>query len=168
MSDRDDESHSTFPSESETSSGRSILSILKWTALLTVLAILALLGLGLLMAVTAAETWSPLVQIIRDTFIVILVLESVLIATALAILMLQVAGFFIMLKTEIKPILDNARETTRMTKATAEFVSKNSADPLIQIKSFIAGLLTFLREIIRIRALLQTDAKEELDPDGVG
>lgn len=167
MNDRDD-GRSTIPSEPESASGRSVFSILKWTALFAVLAILGLLGLGLLIAVTAAETWSPLVQIIRDTFIVILVLESVLIATALAILMLQAASFFIMLKTEIKPILDNARETTRMTKATAAFVSKNSADPLIQIKSFIAGLLTFLREIIRIRALLQTDAKEELDPDGVG
>ncbi len=168
MSDRDDENHSTSPNESATGSGRSILSVLKWTALITVVVILVLLGLGLLVAVTAAETWSPVVQIIRDTFIVILVLESVLIATALSVLMLQAAGFFIMLKTEIRPILDNARETTRMTKATAEFVSKNSADPLIQIKSFIVGLLTFLREIIRIRALLQTDDKIELDSDDVG
>ena len=160
MSEHDDASPSTIPSESETGSGRSIVSILKWTALLAIVALLGLLGLGLLLAITAAETWSPLVQIIRDTFIVILVLESVLIAAALAILMLQAAGFIIMLKTEIKPILHNARETTRMTKATAEFVSKNSADPLIQIKSFIAGLLTFLREIIRIRALLQSDPKE--------
>ena len=168
MSESDSESRPTISNESDSPSGRSITSIVKWSALLIVLFIFALLALGLLIAVTAAETWAPLVQIIRDTFIVILVLESILIATALAILMLQAAGFIIMLKTEIKPILDNARETTRMTKATAEFVSKNSADPLIQIKSFIAGLLTFLREVIRIRTLIQTESKEELDPDGVG
>lgn len=168
MSDSDSESRATIQNESNSRSGRSITSIVKWTALIVVLLIFGLMALGLWIAITAAETWAPLVQIVRDTLIVILVLESILIATALTILMLQAAGFIIMLKTEIKPSLDNARETTRMTKATAEFVSKNSADPLIQIKSFIVGLLTFLREIIRIRTLLQTEAKKEFDPDGVG
>ena len=154
------------PVPNDRSSGRSISLIIKLIALLGIALIFGLLIFGLVIAVTAAETWAPLVQIIRDIFIVILVLESVLIATALTILMLQAAGFIIMLKTEIKPILDNTRETTRMTKATAEFVSKNSADPLIQIKSFISGLLAFLREIIRIRTLLQTESVEEVQIDG--
>ena len=147
-------------------SGRSLSRIIKLSAIFCLVLIFGLLLFGLVVAVTAAETWAPLVQIMRDIFVVILVLESALIATALAVLLLQISGFIIMLKTEIKPILDNARETTRMTKATAEFVSKHSADPLIQIKSFLSGLLSFLREVIRLRALLHSEPKEQVEIDG--
>ena len=87
----------------------------------------------------------------------ILILESVLVIAAIAILMLQTAGFLIMLKTEVKPILDNARETTRLSKATAQFINSNAVDPLIQIKSFLSGLLAFLRELIRIRNLVDPE-----------
>jgi len=153
------------PPEDSGSSGRSISLIIKLSAAILILLILALLAFALVAALTAAETWAPFVQIFRDVLIIIVVVESVLIVTAFAILILQAAGFIIMLKTEIKPILDNARETTRLTKATAEFVSQNSIDPLIQIKSFISGLLGFLREIIRIRALLQTDPAEGQDDE---
>ena len=85
-------------------------------------------------------------------------MESVLVIAALTILLLQAAGFLIMLRSEIKPILDNARETTRLSKATAQFVNSNALDPLIQIKSFLAGLLAFLRELIRLRAAVVPDA----------
>ena len=93
----------------------------------------------------------------RDVFLLILILEIVLVIAALAILMLQAAGFLIMLKTEVKPVLDNARETTRLSKATAQFINSNAVDPLIQIKSFLTGLLAFLRELIRIHNLVTVD-----------
>lgn len=146
--------------------GRSLTFFIKLGSAFFILIILALLVFALAVALTAAETWVPFFQIFRDVLIIIIVVEAILIVTAGAILILQAAGFIIMLKTEIKPILDNARETTRLTKATAVFVSQNSVDPLIQIKSFISGLLGFLREIIRIRALLQTDAPDQREqPD---
>ena len=146
-------------SENEPASGQSISRFVKLASLLLLLLILALFGFALVISLTAAEDWAPVVQIFRDIFIVILVLETALIVTALAILLLQAAGFIIMLKTEIKPILDHARETTRLTRATAEFVSQNSIDPLIQIKSFLSGLLGFLRELLRIRGLLQPESE---------
>ncbi|MCY4021647.1 MAG: hypothetical protein OXG39_19770 [Chloroflexi bacterium] len=163
MAENDNGSSPPPPEQTSDSSGRSISLIVKLSAAILILLILALLAFALIAALTAAETWAPFLQIFRDVLIIIVVVEAVLIVTAFAILILQAAGFIIMLKTEIKPILDNARETTRLTKATAEFVSQNSVDPLIQIKSFISGLLGFLREIIRIRALLQTDPAEEQD-----
>lgn len=163
MAENDIDSPSPPPEQSRASSGRSISLIVKLSAAILILLILVLLALGLVAALTAAETWAPFIQIFRDVLIIVVIVETILIITALAILILQAAGFFIMLKTEIKPILDNARETTRLTKATAEFVSQNSVDPLIQIKSFISGLLGFLRELIRIRALLQPEPGEEQD-----
>ena len=144
--------------ENEPASGKSVSRIVKLASLLLALLILSLFVFALVISLTAAEAWAPVVQIFRDIVIVILTLEIVLIVAALCILLLQAAAFIIMLKTEIKPILDHARETTRLTRATAEFVSQNSIDPLIQIKSFFSGLLGFLRELIRIRALLQPES----------
>lgn len=147
------------------SSGPSITRLIKVAAISGILAILLLLIAALAAALTAAETWAPFLRIFRDVFLLILLLESVLIIAALAILMLQAAGFLIMLRSEIKPILDNARETTRLSRATAQFINSNAVDPLIQIKSFLAGLLAFLRELIRIRGLViaEDSPAEETD-----
>jgi hypothetical protein len=157
MAENEVNSRGPAASESRDSSGPNITGLIKFTAILGILVILGLLGLALAAALTAAETWAPLIQILRDVFLLILILESVLVITALAILMLQAAGFLIMLKTEVKPILDNARETTRLSKATAQFINSNAVDPLIQIKSFLSGLLAFLRELIRIHNLVTVD-----------
>jgi len=139
------------------SSGTKITRLIRLSAILGILIILILFGAALAAALTAAETWAPVIRIFRDIFLLILILESMLVVAALAILMLQAAGFFIMLKTEVKPIIDNARETTRLSKATAQFINSNAVDPIIQIKSFLSGLLAFLRELIRIRSLVATD-----------
>lgn len=144
------------------SSGPKITRLIKILAILGILIILILMAAALAVALTDAESWSPLIRIFRDVFLLILLLEFMLIITAFAILMLQAAGFLIMLKTEVQPILDNARETTRLSKATAQFINSNAVDPLIHIKSFLSGLLAFLRELIRIRAVVS--AKEPI-PD---
>lgn len=157
MAETETNSRAPAPAASQASSGPSITRLIKLTAALGVLIILALLGAALVAALTAAETWAPLIQIFRDIFLLILILESVLLITALAILMLQLAGFLIMLKSEMKPILENARETTRLSRATAQFINSNAVDPLIQIKSFLSGLLAFLRELIRIHSIMTVD-----------
>ena len=36
-------------------------------------------------------------------------------------------------------------------------MNDNAVDPLIQLKSFLAGLLAFLRELLRIRGLVTPD-----------
>jgi hypothetical protein len=66
-----------------------------------------------------------------------------------------------MLQTEVKPIIDNARETTQTTRVTAEFVKTNAVDPFLQLKTFLAGLTTFIRELLKIRALLNPDENAE-------
>ena len=145
------------PDESRQATGISITRLIKIVAIVGLLLIFILLVAALAMSLTAAERWAPLIQIFRDVFLLILILELILVIGALAIFLLQAAGFLIMLKTEIKPIFDNARETTRLSKATAQFLNANAVDPLIQIKSFLAGLLAFLRELIRIRNLVAAD-----------
>ena len=158
---------SIAPAEDSPSGGVKVTRVIKSTAIGGILLIVALLVAALAAALTAAERWAPFVQIFRDIFLLLLLLELVLLIAALAIMLLQIAGFFIMLRSEVKPILDNARETTRLSKATAQFVNSNAVDPLIQIKSFLAGLLAFLRELIRLRGAvdagdsIQAEAKAD-------
>lgn len=138
--------------------------MVKLLAVTGIAIILGLLVFALVIALTAAEAWQPVIQIFRDIFVLALVLEFILVMLALAILMLQAAALMITLKTEIKPILDHARETAKATQTTARFVSMNAVDPLMQIKSFLAGLLAFLREIIRIRSLVHSDQDNQDEP----
>lgn len=154
---------SSPPPASQASGGLKITRLIKITAIAGILLILLLLVAALAAALTAAETWAPFIQIFRDVFLLLLLLESVLVIAALAILLLQAAAFLIMLRSEIKPILDNARETTRLSRATAQFVNSKAVDPLIQIKSFLAGLLAFLRELIRLRAVVTAGGAEQAE-----
>lgn len=156
------EAAASSPAPDVPASGRfTITRVLKLSALVLILLIVLLLVLAMTAALTAAETWAPFLQIFRDVFLLILLLESVLLIAAICILLLQTAAFFIMLRAEVKPILDNARETTRLSKATAQFVNSNAIDPLIQIKSFLAGLLAFLRELIRLRAIATVEGDSD-------
>ena len=165
MTETDSSIAATAPDDrDEGTSGMSLSRMVKLLAAGGIALILGLLVFALVISLTAAEAWRPVIQIFRDIFVLALVLELILVVLALAILLLQVAGFMILLKTEIKPILDHARETAKMTKTTAQFVSRNTADPLVQIKSFLAGLLTFIREMIRLRSLIHSDRVNQDEP----
>lgn len=153
------------PDDGDTSTGRSISRIATLVAIAVIVVVLLPLILALIISLTASETWAPVIQIFRDTFVIMFVIEFILVVGAVAILVVQIARFLIMLQTEIKPILDNARETTKATKATAQFLNKNTVDPLIQIKSFFAGLATFIREILRIRSVIKPNQASGRDDD---
>lgn len=146
--------NSSLEEDNNESSGMSLSRIAMIIIIVIIIVILLPLILALIAALTASETWLPVIQILRNIMEVIFVIEGILVIGAIAILIVQISRFVTMLNVEIKPILDNARETTKATKATAQFVSKNTADPLIRIKAFFAGLTTFIREILRIRRLI--------------
>lgn len=164
MSEGEAEPRAATP-DAPASGGVKIARVIKIAGILGILLILLLLLAALAAALTAAEAWAPVIQIFRDIFLLILLLESVLLIAAICILLLQAAAFLIMLRAELKPILENARETARLSRATAQFVNSNAVDPLIQIKSFLAGLLAFLRELIRLRAAISEDQDEAARSD---
>jgi len=137
-----------------------ISRIIKAIAALVLLVMLLLIVAAFAAALTAAETWAPFVQLFRDVFLLLILLETLLLLTALVILLLQAASFFLLLRDEVKPILANARETTRLSKATAEFIHANATDPIIDIKSFVTGLLKLLRELLRLRAAMQVEESD--------
>jgi hypothetical protein len=86
---------------------------------------------------------------IRDIFIIVLALESLIIGAALVILVVQLALLLNLLQNEIKPILETTRRTVNAVKGTTAFLSKHAVRPVINLSSMAAGVKRLI-EIIGI------------------
>jgi hypothetical protein len=79
---------------------------------------------------------------IRDIFIIVMALVSMITAVSLVILMIQLARLIILLQTEIKPILDSTNEAVSSLRGTTIFLSDNLVEPVIKLNEYLAGLTT--------------------------
>jgi len=77
---------------------------------------------------------------VRDIFIILMALVSIVIGVALIVLVIQVASLINLLQNEIKPILKSTSETVNTLKGTTTFLSDNLATPVIKVNSSVAGL----------------------------
>jgi uncharacterized membrane protein YozB (DUF420 family) len=84
---------------------------------------------------------------VRDIFIIILALESLLIGAALIILVIQLAILTNLFKNEIGSILASSRETINEVRGTSQFLAKHAVAPVISMTSTFAGFRKLL-EII--------------------
>jgi heme/copper-type cytochrome/quinol oxidase subunit 2 len=104
------------------------------------------------------------IEILKNTMIIIMILEALLIVAALAILIVQVGRLINLLQNKAKPVLENTQEAVNSAKGTIEFVGENVTEPIIQVGSFMAGARVFIREVGGIRRAIRKDGKGE--PDG--
>ncbi len=86
---------------------------------------------------------------IRDIFIIVMALESLLIGAVLVILIVQIARLTNLLQNEIKPILDSTNETVSTLRGTTEFLSDNLVQPVIKLNEYVAAVQRLL-ELVRI------------------
>ena len=89
---------------------------------------------------------------IRDIAIIIIAIESIVIAGLLIVLVWQEWRLVKMIQTEIKPILDDAKATTQTARGTATFVSEHVSDPVIRTNRTVAkvrGTVNSLRAGLR-------------------
>ncbi len=77
---------------------------------------------------------------IRDIFIILLALESLVIGAALIILLIQLAILINLLQNEVRPILEATQETVNNLRGTAQFLGENVVEPVIKLNSYLAGL----------------------------
>lgn len=118
--------------------------------------------IGVALAVfTDAPVTAARIEIIRDIFVILLLLEGLLIVVALAIMVVQIGRLINLLQSKSKPILDDAQETVSSARGTVEFVGKHVTEPLIQAGSFIAGARTFIREVMGIRRAIRPAEEHE-------
>lgn len=81
---------------------------------------------------------------IRDIFIIIVALESLVIGVALVVLVVQLASLINLLQNEVRPILHATNETVNTLRGTAEFLGENVVEPVIKLNGYLAGLTRML------------------------
>ena len=81
---------------------------------------------------------------VRDLFIILMALESIVIGVALIILIVQLATLINLLQNEVKPILHSTNETVNTLKGTVSFIGDNMTEPIIKLNSYLAGIKTFM------------------------
>lgn len=113
----------------------------KWLYIAIVVLVLGIIIAGIvLLAGAGNETTSQ----VRDIFIILMALISLVIGVALIILIIQIAALINLLQNEIKPILKSTNDTVNTLRGTSTFLSDNLASPVIKINSSIAGLRKLL------------------------
>ena len=81
---------------------------------------------------------------IRDVFIIVVALESLVIGVALIVLVMQLASLINLLQNEVRPILKATNETVNNLRGTAEFLGENVVEPVVKLNGYLAGLTRML------------------------
>ena len=101
---------------------------------------LALLGLAIFFLLQPATPTDR----IRDIFIIVVALESLVIGVALIVLIVQLASLINLLQNEVRPILKATSDTVNNLRGTAEFLGENVVEPVVQLNGYLAGLYRML------------------------
>lgn len=96
---------------------------------------------------TGPSPGSVVVGVLRDAAIIFVAFETLIIGVLLIILMLQVQSLIVLLRDEIKPMLEAANETLATVRGTTQFVSHSVVSPVVKWSGYLAGLRRIVREI---------------------
>jgi ABC-type dipeptide/oligopeptide/nickel transport system permease component len=103
-----------------------------------VVVIVILVGLGL--AVYALLQPGTPTDRIRDIFIIIVSLETLVIGVALVVLLIQLASLINLLQNEVRPIIQATNETINTLRGTAEFLGESVVEPVIKLNGYLASI----------------------------
>ena len=105
-----------------------------------VVVLVALLGVAIYFLLQPATPTDK----IRDVFIIVVALETLVIGVALIVLVVQLASLINLLQNEVRPILHATSETVNTLRGTAEFLGENVVEPVIKLNGYLAGLKRML------------------------
>lgn len=135
---------SSVPSDKQPSTSDAQRRLIGVVAGVVIVLLLIIAGIVLL-ALAPAETTAR----VRDIFIIVLALESLLLGVALIILIIQLAVLINLLQNEVKPILEATQETINNLRGTTVFLSNNLVEPVIKLNEYLAGLKKVL-DLLRL------------------
>lgn len=115
--------------------------------------IAAVFVFALLLAATNPEGAASFMGYLRDMFISILCLQGIVVVAAVAILVVQVARFVNLLRNEVKPVTDQARETLTTVQTSTKFIGTSAAEPFVAARSWWTGLRTFVAVVSSVQTL---------------
>jgi hypothetical protein len=102
--------------------------------------ILVLLGVAIFFLMQPAAPTDK----IRDVFIIVVALESLVIGIALIVLIVQLATLINLLQNEVRPILHATSETVNTLRGTVEFLGEEVIEPVMKLSGYLAGLKRML------------------------
>lgn len=76
---------------------------------------------------------------VRDIAIIVVAIGSLFVYVMVAVLVWQVWRLTKYVQTEVKPVLEDARETLATVKGTTAFLSENLVTPTVRAGSQVAG-----------------------------
>ena len=98
--------------------------------------ILVLLGVAIFFLLQPATPTGK----IRDIFIIVAALESLVIGVALVVLIVQLASLINLLQNEVRPILNATNETVNTLRGTVAFLGEEVVEPVMKLSGYLAGL----------------------------
>lgn len=101
-------------------------------------AVILLVGLGYVIYLLM-QPGTPTDRI-RDVFIIVVALESLVIGVALIVLIIQLASLINLLQNEVRPILKATSETVNTLRGTTEFLGESVVEPVIKLNGYLAGM----------------------------
>lgn len=149
-----EEVQSTGPTEiPEPKSGRKLGRTIAIVAV--VILILAAVGA----AIYGMVSYPSFTAVLRDIFIIVLALVTIVIGLFLAILIFQLQSLIALLRDEIKPILESANQTASTVRGTTTFVSDAVVTPMITAASYASAI----RETVRVLAGGNRKKKQKIE-----
>jgi hypothetical protein len=114
------------------------------------LVVIAIVVIGIIAAAVYGMVTHPnLTAVLRDVSIIVLALVTIIMGLFLIILMFQLQSLIVLLRDEIKPILESANETASTVRGTTTFVSDAVVTPMIQVVSMAAGVGQTVKSLTR-------------------
>jgi hypothetical protein len=131
---------------------------------LVVLLVLAAIGFG----GYGLVKYPLFTAVLRDIFIIVLALVTIIIGLFLVILIFQLQSLIALLRNEIKPILESANETASTVRGTTSFVSDAVVAPVISAASFASAVRQTIRTLSGRDQKKAHQRKEERREPGQG
>jgi len=89
---------------------------------------------------------------VRDIAIIILALESIVIGVVLVLLLWQLRNLTMLLREQLKPMLDSMQETIGTVKGTTSLVSETIVSPAVKISGFATGVREALHVLFKVKS----------------
>jgi hypothetical protein len=86
---------------------------------------------------------------IRDIAIIIIAVQSIVIGLLIAVLIWQIWRLVKIVQTEVMPIIEDTKATVNTVRGTADFVSHNVVEPVIQTNTRMTKWRTTSQALMR-------------------
>lgn len=131
--------------------GGAVIAALLLIGLIVVMVFLSISAYQAARAGVGPSPGGVVVGLLRDAAIIFVAFEALIIGILLIILMLQLQSLIVLLRDEIRPMLEAANETMTTVRGTTKFVSHNVVSPVMRWSSNLAGARRILKQITQLR-----------------